>query len=104
QEGYVKYRQVLNLDTTRFFKDTTGITAYLFFQPDRSLYVYNRSKDAETYPSLRERMEQGASELSYGQSDKQGNMIYKDFSGQQLWIRKLVWGKAFRTTEPLPLQ
>ena len=104
QEGYVKYRQLLNLDSTLYAKDTTGVPAFLYFRSNRSLYVYNRTRDTKTFPSFLERLEQGATELSYVPTDKHGNMFYKDFAEQRLFIRQLVWGRAFLSSEPLPFQ
>lgn len=102
QEGFVKYRQILNLDPTTFLKDTLGVPAFLYFKDSCSLYVFNRSGDMPESRSLPDQFNEGATEIAYAVNDRYGNMFFKDFSASRLLIRQLIWGKAYRTEEPLP--
>ena len=103
QEGLVRYKYVLNVDSTLYSRNTEGIPAFLYFNPVKSLFVFDRWKDTAylsgTVNSVP--LEDGAI-VNYEERDEYGNMFYKDFASRSISMRRLLFKEAFIARENLP--
>ena len=104
QEGLVKYRYILNVDSTLYPKNTEGIPAFLYFNPVRSLFVFDRFKDTALFTTSSQSAPlQDGAVVNYEERDEYGNMFYKDFTAGRLSMRRLLFREAFIAEEPLPV-
>jgi GLPGLI family protein len=103
QEGMVRYRYILNVDSTMYRKNIEGIPAFLYFNAHRSLFVFDRIKDSAFAKSAQEPPLQDGAVVSYEEKDEYGNMFYKDFVAGRLAMRRLLFKEAFIAEESLPV-
>lgn len=104
QEGMVRYKYILNVDSTQYPKNTEGVPAFLYFNRGKSLFAFNRFSDtAFINKKTQETSLSDGAVVSYEERDEYGNMFYKDFVAGKLSMRRLIFKGAFIAEEPLPM-